>query len=346
MNLESIFRSSYAIALSLALVAASPALADVVIAPGETVTDVVADASESMCDPANCEVMFDLESNTLFLVAKVAGVDEAAASATLLSSFVVTADGNEPSDQTPLLGSSRSVIVNARGTLTLDGVDSTAGYRLDLLVTDSADGTPIGAARVAEGVATGNTELVVVSEMEVLNLNLTRGHEYQVALTLSVFAASGQSETATADFGDSSASWEALTITAGADVLGSIGDLQDDVTELQDDVTELQVDVAELQVDVIQLQVDVVELRVDVDELAGDLGDLEEEFQNHTHDYLTGKGNGHNNTTATTTTPDEGASIDPRDDDGEEEVEEEAEESNPGNSGSRSFGRWKKFFGR
>jgi hypothetical protein len=73
---------------------------------------------------------------------------------------------------------------------------------------------------------------------------------------------------------------------------------------------------------------------VDVDELGGDLGDLEEDFQNHTHDYLTGKGNGHNNTTATTSVPDEGASIDPIDEEDEVEIDVEEEDDSPGNSGS------------
>jgi len=361
MSIQSIFRFSCAIVLSLALLAASPALAEVALAPGETASDVAADASTSKCDPENCQVSFDLPSSTLLLEAMSVDGAEAEASATLLSSFAITADGTDPSDETPLLGSSLSLTVDANGILEIDGDDSLAAYRLDVLVTDVATNAPIGSAKVADGATVGGSEVVNVSEVEVLNLNLIRGHRYQVALTLSVFTSAGAIGSATANFGNSSASWEGLTIVAGADVLGGIGDLEARVDELEEDVDQLQVDVVQLQGDVVvleedvdQLQVDVVQLEEDVAELGGDLEDLEDEFESHTHEYLTGRGTGHNNTTATTSVPDDsdGPSIDPIDEDDDVSIDDDEEDDSPGNSGKKGkkdkgpFSFWKMLTGR
>jgi len=337
MTMQSILRSSCAIPLSIALLAASPALADVTLAPGETASDVAADASASTCDPPNCQVSFDLPNSTLLLETTSADGAEAEASATLLSSFAVTADGTDPSDETPLLGSSLSLTVDATGILEIDGDGSLAGYRLDVLVTDVGTNAPIGSARVAEGATSGMSEIVDVSEIEVFDLNLVRGHEYRVALTLSVFTSAGAIGTATANFGSSSASWEGLTIVAGADLLGAIADLQDSVAALEKDVDQLQVDV-------VQLQEDVVRLEDDVADLGGDIEDLEDEFKGHTHGYLTGKGVGHNNATATTSVPDDsdGASIDPIDEDEDVSGDGEEEDDSPGNSPKKNKEKKKK----
>jgi len=273
------------LSLSLLLLAVSPALADVELAPGETASDVAADDSASTCDPNDCEVSFDLPNSTMLLTATSADGADVMASASLLANFSVSAESDDPSDQTPLLGSSLSINVNATGSLDLDGMDSTAGYRLDVLVSDTGSGAAVGAAKIAEGVATGASEMVDVSEMEVLNLNLTRGHDYQVSLTLSVFALAGAGGTAVANFGGSSASWDGLTLVAGADVLGEIGDLND------------RVDALDGRVDALQEQVD----------------ELDDAFRNHTHEYLTGRGVGHNNTTAVTSGPEgsDGPVVDP-----------------------------------
>jgi chaperonin cofactor prefoldin len=332
MNLRPLLHLAPAIALSLLVIGASPAVAEVLLEPGETERNVAADDSSAKCNPTNCEVSFDLEASTLFLNVKSANEEDATASATLLSTFAISAEGTDPSDETPLLGSTLSLTVDATGALDLDGADSVAGYRLDVVVTDTDGSNPIAAAKVAEGAAIDKGEIVDISEMVIFNLNLTRGHKYQVELTLSLFALAGPQGIAEANFGGSSASWQDLTITAGADVLGGLGSLEDRVSDLEDDVALLDVrvsvletraDVVEARVDVLDDRVDDLDVRVDdlqdqVDGIEGDLEDLTEAFENHTHEYLTGRGNGHNNTTATTTVPDEGASIDPIEDDDDE----------------------------
>ncbi len=112
-----------------------------------------------------------------------------------------------------------------------------------------------------------------------LSASLTRGHDYEVRLIAQ--CASAFEATATnvicayapwnegygVDFGDGFIAWSNFELSIEPDTLEMIGDL-----------------------------------RQDLDALTLEVQQLREEFENHTHIYLTGKGVGHNNTEAVTST--------------------------------------------
>jgi hypothetical protein len=252
---------------ALVSLAATPALA---IDPDETISDITADQSATTCVDATCEVAFDLPNNTL-QVKTTAGSDESTGTTARISADVhVSAESGDPADETKLTGSTVSLTVEAAGALSAIGLTSSAAYRIDVWVTDTDDGVVVAAQKVAEGSVGDGVEEIDVAELLVLPVSLTRGHTYRIALIVTVDADAEELGAASADLlmDGGFARWVNLTVAAGSDAFDPIADLQD--------------------------QVDVLEEELDA---------LREEFENHTHDYLTGRGNGHNNTVATTTTP-------------------------------------------
>jgi hypothetical protein len=216
--------------------------------------------------------------------------------AVISADFSVTAEGGDPEDETKLVGSQISMNVDAEGLLSALslGADASAGYRIDVHVTDLDDNVVVAAAKVAEAEEDKADDLseVDVSELLVLPVALTRGHSYRVALKVRVTAAAGPGETASADFlmGDGFASWSNLTVMAGSDPSGDLADLTERVDDLEEEV----------------------------DDLEEELDELREDFDGHSHEYLTGRGTGHNNTTADTSTPDIADNLDGDDgDDGD-----------------------------
>ena len=266
--------------------AATPALA---IDPDETISDITADASATTCADATCDVMFDLPNNTLQVRTR-AGSDEATGASASISADVTVSAENE--DDPALTVSTISLTVEAAGALAADGLTSSASYRIDVRVTDTDGGAVVAAQKVAEGVLDVDGEDIDVSELVVLSAALRRGHTYRVALIVTVDADADELGSASADllFNDGFARWVNLTVAAGSDAFGLIAALQD------------QVDVLEGVVDLLEGQVDLLEAEIDA---------LRADFENHTHDYRTGRGNGHNNEVATTTTPDDGPEVQP-----------------------------------
>ena len=279
------------------LLPADGALAQIEVDPDEVLTDVAADDVNSNCADASCSVSADLPNSTL-MASTTAGASETnSVDAVLSVAFDVSAESDDAEDETKLVGSTISLSVSADGVLTASDTDSWAGYRLDVQVVDASEGDKLVATqKIGESSVTNGTEDVLVLEPVVLPVSLTRGHSYNVELMLALEAAGGATGSASADFA-STASWDDLTIAAGSDVFGAIADLDGRVDTLETDVADL-----DQRVDT--LETDVVDLDQRVDTLETDVADLREDFENHTHKYLTGRGTGHNNTVAATTLPD------------------------------------------
>jgi hypothetical protein len=151
-----------------------------------------------------------------------------------------------------------------------------------------------------------------------------RGHTYEIRLQGDGFAESSLNNGASADFfalGDR-IRWLQLSVTAGQDPFEAIADLQSQIDDLaaENAAQDLRLDGLEGRVDDLEDRVDGIEDRVDdreegLGDLAGVVRRLIEFVRTHTHEYLTGKGRGHNNTKATTQPP--GAAM-PRVDEGPE----------------------------
>jgi hypothetical protein len=155
-----------------------------------------------------------------------------------------------------------------------------------LEVTDTTDGVLIAAETVVnETIADGK---IPVAEKSVvaMSLPLNRGHSYRVSLILEAGAVAGVGGvgdvgSALSDFLDT-ASWSDLSVTAGVDPFALIVIIDARLDQLETGLEELEGTVAELEETVAELR---------------------EDFDNHSHTYLTGRGVGHNNTEAETGTP-------------------------------------------
>lgn len=255
-------------ALSLAAASAS---ADNELGPDEVLSGIVADDGSSPCADATCQSAFDLPNSTLQIKTTAEDVASNGTSATISADFSVDAESDDPEDETKLVGSQVSMMVEAHGLLSALGADAAASYRIDVRVTDLDDGVVVGAQQVASDDEEDAEQGANVAELVVLPVMMVRGHDYRVALMVTVAAEAGSGESASADFlmDGGFARWVDLTVIAGSDPFGPLRDLTERVDALENEV-----------------------------------GDLRDDFENHTHEYLTGRGTGHNNTVAVTSTPD------------------------------------------
>jgi hypothetical protein len=154
-----------------------------------------------------------------------------------------------------------------------------------------------------------NGELPVSNNSAVvIPVALTRGHDYRISLIIAADAEGGDILGAESDFIDT-ASWTGLSVTAGQDPFGAIAGLDERVSNLESDVARLIPVVRRLVADLDILEALVGRIANALRDLQQTVAELREDFDSHTHAYLTGKGVGHNNTVATTTSPSDGASI-------------------------------------
>jgi hypothetical protein len=324
---------------SLALASEASAQDGSVVDPNGTLMDLPADASSTTCMDSTCSVVFDEANSTMDASVSVADGAASDIRSTLIASFSVSAPAEMATPT--LVGSLVSMNVEADGELAAEGDGSSAAYRIDVQVVDQGSGVLVAAQKVAEGSVEGTeSQAIQVAEPVVLNVPLKRGSSYQVELTLSNSATAAVGGTASSDFSAASVSWTGLDVAAGSDPLAPVVRLAAVVNGLQE------------QVDGIQDQVNgltrrLAALQGQVDELEEELEEVDERLRTHTHEYLTGRGNGHNNTEATTTPPEFPRSRDDdevrpppeRDEPPQEEPDEEPEEESrpwwmPGNSGN------------
>jgi outer membrane murein-binding lipoprotein Lpp len=195
-------------------------------------------------------------------------------------------------------------VINVSGVLSALGPEALASVEASLVVTDTTDGVLIAAETVVnEKIADGK---IPVAEKSVvaMSLPLNRGHSYRVSLILKAAAVGsvGEVGSALSDFLDT-ASWFDLSVTAGRDPFGLIAIIDARLDALETDVDALEEQVDEIAADVDALEEQVDEIAGDLEELTETVAELREDFDNHSHTYLTGKGQGHNNTEAETETP-------------------------------------------
>jgi outer membrane murein-binding lipoprotein Lpp len=274
----------------LALPVASFAAVD--IDPGTTESDLAAEGGNILeeCEltaTETCEVEIKEADNEVGALVDVTEDGSGIASGEVFTEFNITGE------EGALVGSFLSAVVNVSGVLSALGPEALASVEASLQVTDTTDGVLIAAETVVnEKIADGK---IPVAEKSVvaMSLPLNRGHSYRVSLILEAGAVAGVGGvgdvgSALSDFLDT-ASWSDLSVTAGVDPFALIVIIDARLDQLESDV------------DALEERVDGIE--VDIEELDEKVDQLREDFDNHSHTYLTGKGRGHNNTEADTGAP-------------------------------------------
>jgi hypothetical protein len=252
------------------------AVAAVDIDPGMTESDLVADGGnilEECADTATetCTVVINEAGNEVGALVDVTADGTGIASGEVYTDFNVTGIGDGA-----LVGSFLSAEVDVSGVLSGLGPNAFASVKASLEVTDTTAGVLVAAETVVDDSITDGTISLSGANAVAMPLPLTRGHSYRVSLIIKAQAVGspGDDAGALSDFVNT-ASWSGLSVTAGEDPFALIA----------------------------QLDLRVTQLETDVDDLEETVEGLREDFDNHSHTYLTGKGTGHNNTEAETGAP-------------------------------------------
>jgi hypothetical protein len=289
--------------------------AAVEIDPGDTASPLLADGGATLeeCDDTateTCTVSINAAGNEVGALVDAGANGAGAASAEVFTDFSISDDG-----EAALIGSVVSGQVSVDGLLEALEADAMASVDVSLQVMDMTAGVLVGAQTVvSHTVVNGSLRVLPHSKAVVIPLPLTRGHDYRISLIIAAEAAGSVAEPtgALSDFVNT-ASWSGLSVTAGQDPFEPIAELADRVSDLESDVDALESAVTRLAAAFQELAGDLDDLEALVDRIANALRDLQqtvaelrEDFESHTHSYLTGKGVGHNNTDATTTTPSDG----------------------------------------
>lgn len=296
-------------------------LAGPTIDPGETheFTGAEGSAEEvSACTGNNDCVTNWMDSEVFAATVLVEGEEalEAMAKITAYNSFSIS-EGDERS-----VGAVLNGMINWEGFLDVgaeDGARAAVDIKVELY--DLTDDRTIASQTVHRESCSSTAEESCYSHEKGsggvnLYARLIRGHEYEIRL---IAQCQSEFDTATdvvcaffpwddsfaVEFGDGFVSWSALELAVEPDVAGDLDQIISDIEQIKADLETLSIEVEQL--------------RTDLDALILEVEQLKEDFMNHTHIYLTGKGVGHNNTEASTTPPisdavDEGT--------GEEENEE------------------------
>lgn len=310
-----ILRGGTRAAAALALLALPLAAnAAVEIDPGYTESNLMADGYNTLekCDATDteaCAVAADVADNEIGALVNAQILGAGAASGEVYTDFSISGDS-----EAVLLGSSVAARVDVDGLLTSLAVDAIASVDVSLHVMDMTAGVLVGAQTVANHTIVNGLLPVSHSNAVVIPVALTRGHDYRISLIIAAEAVGSAVElgggSAQSAF-INTASWMGLSVTAGQDPFGAIADLEDRVSDVEDDVAWLIPVVRQLVADLDALEALVDRIANALRDLQQTVAELREDFDNHTHTYLTGKGVGHNNTEATTTLPMDGASIQP-----------------------------------
>jgi hypothetical protein len=252
------------------------AVAAVDIDPGTTESDLAAEGGnilEECADTATetCTVVINEAGNEVGALVDVTADGTGIASGEIYTDFNVTGIGDGA-----LVGSFLSAEVDVSGVLSGLGPNAFASVKASLEVTDTTAGVLVAAETVVDDSITDGTISLSGANAVAMPLPLTRGHSYRVSLIIKAQAVGspGDDAGALSDFVNT-ASWSGLSVTAGEDPFALIA----------------------------QLDLRVTQLETDVDDLEETVEGLREDFDNHSHTYLTGKGTGHNNTEAETGAP-------------------------------------------
>jgi hypothetical protein len=272
------FTTKAAAALSL-LALPLAAHAAVEIDPGDTESALAADGGKVLEQCATtpdetCTVSINTAFNEVG-----ARVDAEANGAGVARGEIFTDFSISNDSEAALIGSFVSGQVDVDGRLEAFAANAMASVDVSLQVTDMTAGVLVGAQTVLSHTVVNGSLPVAHSKAVVVPLPLTRGHDYRISLIIAARAEGSVSEAigALSDF-VGTASWLGLSVTAGQDPFEPLAELEALVDRIANALRDLQKTVAELR----------------------------EDFESHTHTYLTGRGQGHNNTEATTTSPSDG----------------------------------------
>jgi hypothetical protein len=297
--------STWAAALALLAIPIA-AHAAVEIDPGDTASDLAADGGNILEQCAttateNCQVGISVLSNEVGARVDADFGGAGAASAELFTDFSISGYS-----EAVLLGSFVSGQVDVTGLLLALANDAMASVDVSLHVMDMTAGVLVGAQTVVSETVVNGQLPVSNNSAVVIPVALTRGHDYRISLIIAADAVGGDLLGAESDFTDT-ASWTGLSVTAGQDPFGAIDDLADRVTDVESDVARLIPVVRKLVEDLDLLEALVARIANALRDLQQTVAELREDFDNHTHAYLTGKGKGHNKVVATTTSPSDGS---------------------------------------
>jgi hypothetical protein len=273
----------------LALPVASLAAVD--IDPGMTESDLAADGGNIILEECagttteTCTVVINAADNEVGALVDVTEDGTGIASGEIFTDFNIT--GIKDAD---LVGSFLSAEIDVSGVLSALGPKAFASVKASLEVTDTSTGVLVAAETVVDDSIVDGTIPVSGANAVAMSLPLSRGHSYRVSLIIEAQAVGSSDDDAGAvsDFLNT-ASWSGLSVTAGSDPFALIAKLDARVTQVEADV------------DALEEQVD--DIAGDLEELTETVAELREDFDNHGHTYLTGKGQGHNNTEAETGAP-------------------------------------------
>jgi hypothetical protein len=270
------------------------------IDPGTTASDLAAEGGNILEECADsptemCTVMINAADNEVGALVDVTDEGSGVASGEIFTDFNITGE------EGALVGSFLTTVVSVSGILSALGPEALASVEASLRVTDTTDDVLIAAETVVNDKIADGKIPVAEKSVVAMSLPLNRGHSYRVSLILKAAAVGsvGDVGSALSDFLDT-ASWSDLSVTAGVDPFALIVIIDARLDQLESDV------------DALEEQVDGIE--EDLDELTGTVEELREDFDNHSHTYLTGRGQGHNNTEATTTPPTGGDGPEPNGD--------------------------------
>jgi len=269
-------RGTAAAAVALILLVLPVAgLAAVDIDPGATASDLAADGGNILeeCPDTpveTCTVVINAADNEVGALVDVTDVGSGVASGEIFTDFNITGEDGA------LVGSFLSAVIDVSGVLSGLGPKGLASVKASLEVTDTTAGVLVAAETVVNDRVVDGITPVSEKNAVVMQLPLNRGHSYRVSLILEARAvgSAGDVDGALSDF-IKTARWFGLSVTAGRDPFGLIV--------------------------IIDARLD--QLETDLEELAETVGELREDFDDHSHTYLTGKGTGHNNTEAETGAP-------------------------------------------
>lgn len=289
---------------ALLVLVATPALAQVEVPPGETVTITAANGgSADLCegsDVASCvgEVLPG-DGRILLSVAAMMPDGAAAASADLFADFTVPAAEGGAETR---LDSAIAVKPLALGRLFGGDADASAGVTASVEVVDMTDGVTIASAEllsemtsdgalwihVGEGagsISFPDPAVIDPSGAAIFDVALARGHAYRVRMILSLNAAASAAADASSDFATSddpvagalSAGWSEVKITVGADIVDILARIEAKVDALdmrvedgfaavdaRFDVVDATLAAAHAKLDLLQTTVDAIEGKVDV----------------------------------------------------------------------------------
>jgi hypothetical protein len=275
-------------------------------------------AAEAACD----EVAGALQANSS-LPGQIETAIGAAAVAAVLYEFTV--DGDEGTEGNPIEGM-LAYAMSWRGVGVLTGVGPDEGENnvaINLDVEDVTDSSsPVMVAGIEVHRRSNSSGVDADSAGDVLALQLVRGHSYLVTASLATSAATKSTTAATtsvADYlndveSDAGGAWvDVLALEIGVDLdelaeqVAANTEAIEDLTEAMEALTAVvalnTLAIVENSEAIGDLVAVVAILADEVEAIKAALEELGDELANHTHAYLTGRGNGHNNTVAVTGKP-------------------------------------------